>query len=596
MKQSHLRAYGYNEVSSGEESSFESSSRPEGLSKEREWQRWQQHREKANAINTKNNSNNPFNPFGIAVRHLNSSSSDDQDGDDEDDYELATNRLNTTTETGNTHNLSKYEYSREVLENSRNSSSTASTQKQSGKSFSHSNSSSFSFGTKKKKRDNTANDSSLNTTKTDGKPKIVTPEGPNTSRSFTTTKSNKKDKSYSNNSSSVNQSRSMLSSSMGTSLQSSLMSSLMPSMNLMSSSSSEDEEEETTDYDEQQSLRGSKYRNRGKNHHDDQGDSSLPPPSSKPRFLQELPKAKDEEPPPKYYHPAYWNARLSRREIYSRHYRPSKKELDEMQELENWLGLPDARKNRKNIIIYQWMQMNPSDAASDGLPRSIVLKRGPVAWSNHEECELILLTRGFVVARKVFQYIPRFQTSDVWTNVNKITPTGMTSFAICCGARKTLEFTCPTGADKDAWLQALKIVVLQAHTHSSFNPKNEREYDMGWQYRLIHTPWFTEAVTGVIRLDSHNLDQMDNRTINQLDTYNSYAPLHYAVRANNVDAMRFLLQAGADPNVADGFGRSPMFYGKIGCCCAYYVMLYYVLFDVSPKRTSQPCNIFQLRS
>jgi len=239
----------------------------------------------------------------------------------------------------------------------------------------------------------------------------------------------------------------------------------------------------------------------------------------------------NDEPAPKYYHPAYWNARLARIEVYSKHYKPTRNESEEIDTLEKWLGIPDARQSRnKTVIVQQWMQLHPSSAlaASQNSPVSIVLKRGPVAWNAHQDCELILLTRGFVLARRVFQYIPRFQVGELWTNVERVMPTGMTSFAIVCGAMKTLEFQCPTVADQQAWMNALRVVVLQSYTHSAaigLSPLQQRAvssseddihsdpFSEGWQYRLVQTPWFSEAVTGHVRLDSNMLDAMDNRDL-----------------------------------------------------------------------------------
>lgn len=551
MMEFRKTTFGYNEVSSGEESSFESknSSPPRRqqqqqlLRTQRQWQKQQQQQR----------GNNFLNPFGIGLGHLDRSDSGSSlDHDDDGDYEQNSrgeSPNDITTGTGDTA-MSKYAFSEteaigdQTMLSSTSTTASAATTKRTGKSFSNSfsfarngkakpsrkhNESSASLVTTNEKRDgkhskfeHTTGNTSLDTTNSRGRSHVVTPGTKNHSSA-----------------SSVMHSSSLQSSSM--------MSSLMPSMNLVSSGSSEDDSSHDSEAgDSKNEKHTNKYS-----------------PHSQPLFLDELPKHEEEE-PPRYYSPAYWNTRLSRREVYSRHYRPSRKEQDELIQLEQFLGIPDARKNKKNVILYQWMQLNPSEkeVQDDGLPRSIILKRGPIAWSNHDECELVFLTRGFVIARKIFQYIPRFQTSDTWANVTKVTPTGVRSFAICCGKHKTLEFTCPTATDKESWLQASKIVVLQAHTHSSFK-NNEKDYDIGWQYRLIHTPWFTEAVTGVVRFDAYEIDQIDNRTINNLDTYNSYAPLHYAVRANHVDAMRFLLQAGADPNVADGFGRTPMFYGEL---------------------------------
>jgi Leucine-rich repeat (LRR) protein len=262
--------------------------------------------------------------------------------------------------------------------------------------------------------------------------------------------------------------------------------------------------------------------------------------------------------------PAYWNARLVRTEVYSRMYRPNRQEMDEIRELEQFLGIPEAHRRRKTIMVQSWRKLNPSvaQASQDNIPMSIVLKRGPVSWASHDDCELILLTRGFVVARKVFQYTPRFQLGDLWSNVDNIRPSGTSSFTIACNDMKTLEFRCPTAADLESWMSALRIVALQAYTHhSSLLDADDEENDRfqpGWQYKLIQTPWFTEAVTGQVQLESNMLDSMDNRDLNVLDTYNQCAPLHYATRANNVDAMRFLLQAGADPNLPDGMGQTPM--------------------------------------
>ena len=306
--------------------------------------------------------------------------------------------------------------------------------------------------------------------------------------------------------------------------------------------------------------------------------------------------SKDEnEPKPKYYHPAYWNAQLARKEVYSKRYRPTNPEQEEMTKLEEWLGIPEARKSRnKTVVVQQWMQLHPSAAlaASQNSAPSIILKRGPVAWGSQKDCELILLTRGFVLARRVFAYIPRFQLGDLWTNVEKVTPTGLNSFAIVCGVTmKTLEFQCETMSEQQAWMNALRVVVLQSYTHSALSKgataaggavmasssqsqrllhnntspeyqpndgEDDNPFPLGWQYKLVQTPWFSEAVTGQVRLDSNMLDQMDNRHLNELDSYNQCAPLHYATSFNHVDAMRFLLQAGADPNLVDGVGRTPI--------------------------------------
>lgn len=292
----------------------------------------------------------------------------------------------------------------------------------------------------------------------------------------------------------------------------------------------------------------------------------------------------------KFHDSAYWNNRLGRQEFYCELYRPSQYELDEMMELEQWLGIPDASTNKsrnKSLLIHQWMQLNPTQglAATQNSPMSIVLKRGLVGWGSHTECELILLTRGFVLARQIFHHTPRFQWGETWSNVEHVAAKGMASIEIACSNTKRLVFNCETASNQQAWMNAMRIIVLQAHSHQADAVREQRsgsggrsKYndtegtstsptkttdEEGWQYKRIQTLWFTEAVTGQIWLDSNMVDQMDNSTINKLDSYNQLAPLHYATRLHKVDSMLFLLQAGANPNLKDGSGRSSMDYGML---------------------------------
>ena len=217
-------------------------------------------------------------------------------------------------------------------------------------------------------------------------------------------------------------------------------------------------------------------------------------------------------------------------------------------------------------------------------PCSIILKRGPIQFQEYQDyqCEWILLTRGFVVARPNYQFIPRFQAGDLWTSVLQVQPNNPLSITLFCTSRATsthltlaqikqqqhygcytYEISCETPQEQASWLQALRRVIVQAHDAAGTHEKEMG--GLGWQYRLVYVPFFTEAVTGnpiskdKILAGSTGHDVMD---LNSLDVYNSYAPLHYATRANHVRVMRFLLEAGANVHVGDGYGRTPMYYGK----------------------------------
>lgn len=352
-------------------------------------------------------------------------------------------------------------------------------------------------------------------------------------------------------------------------------SSLMNTMNLVSSEEDDSGDESDIERGELEALRSSPPAHRYSNTSSANNSYTKPPLQRRPSpKIRQFPYDRDSlrtsansEEVPKHYNPAYWNQRLARPEVYSRRYRPNDAEKDELLKLEEFLGIPEARRSRKNIIVQQWRLINPSStqASNQNIPQSIVLKRGPVCWGSYDECELILLTRGFVVARKVFHYSPKFQLGEIWTNVDRVGVTGITSFTIeCTDQQKQLDFSCPTALEMQAWMKALRIVVIQAHTHqtSLLDTEEGIEKEQGWQYKIVQAPWFTEAVTGQVQLEPDMLDAMDNSTINTLDSYNNWTPLHYAVRGNNIDAMRFLLQSGADPNKLDGMGVSPIQYGK----------------------------------
>ena len=340
---------------------------------------------------------------------------------------------------------------------------------------------------------------------------------------------------------------------------------------------------------------------------------------------------------------ASWDRRLGRSDIYQKQYLPSRNELDELQELEDYLGIFSS--TAKHRFATLWRQLvppleiarqraqamttmmthrrqhslqsqgsssslstlstntnfPPKNSAALGSPTSpvnilsnnngkplfysIVLQRGPIQFEQFQDfsSELILLTRGFVVARPNYQFIPRFQAGDLWTSVIQVQPTNPLSITLSCTSRTTsshltltqlkqqqqygcytYEISCKTPQEQASWLDALRKVVVQAHDTAATNEKEAG--GLGWQYRVVYVPFYTEAVTGnPIQKEKILAGSSGHVDLNALDTHNSYAPLHYATRANHVRVMRFLLEAGADVDVGDGYGRTPMYYGMFWC-------------------------------
>jgi hypothetical protein len=142
-----------------------------------------------------------------------------------------------------------------------------------------------------------------------------------------------------------------------------------------------------------------------------------------------------------------------------------------------------------------------------------------------------------------------------------------------------------------AWWDALRTIVIQYHEYHLTCT------DLGWQYRYVFTPYFTMAVTNLLsdsldcpttHVTTNNSPTTDTNApfespvdlslplalpnvthddyapdINAIDKYNGLTALHYAVKLNHAPAVSTLLEMGANPNVADANGHSPMYWAAL---------------------------------
>ncbi|VEU42391.1 unnamed protein product [Pseudo-nitzschia multistriata] len=245
--------------------------------------------------------------------------------------------------------------------------------------------------------------------------------------------------------------------------------------------------------------------------------------------------------------------RLEREEVFSQRYHPSKLETKELKELAQRLGVNSSSMRltacQKNL--HELLYGN----------HSIILKQGPISF-NYQNCDLILLTDGFVSAYQNYNiYNPlegRYETCQLWSDVKFVELPNFGTLKIQMSSGESFEIRCPSdGADLKRWLKAIEHVAILSTMHSSDPPSMVTD-QLGWQYILIRKPAYTAAVTGDMKL-------MGNpENLNELDEYNRSSPLHYAIQAEpcNVDMVDALLRGGADPNLVDGEGRSAMYYAQ----------------------------------
>ena len=306
----------------------------------------------------------------------------------------------------------------------------------------------------------------------------------------------------------------------------------------------------------------------------------------------------------------------NRSEIYSRHFKPDPTERAQLEQIATLLGVKSGLPggSGKNVLDNllgsgsahsddymdshdpqsQWNRLvvGKSTPQTQNLPISIVLYQGTVMYKDYDEtthqpvahhgCDCILLTRGFLLCERTTKSAGFFGSkkqdvltplgSSLWTDVRQIQTTHQQTLLLKCGGTDPddqVTFELLPSSDLAGWRATLQAAATQAHLH--FVAPHHHD-ELGWQHRLCHTPWFTEAVTGEWQADEEQGQEWTTsdsavQGLDGLDEYHAYAPLHYATRANHTTIMQRLLEAGANPNVEDGEGKTPMYYGT------FYILL-----------------------
>jgi len=280
----------------------------------------------------------------------------------------------------------------------------------------------------------------------------------------------------------------------------------------------------------------------------------------------------------------HWQVRLEREEVFSHRYHPTKAETKELHDValivhpghnsimntffSTATGGADSSNNEALFkrLVYPDLRKSPA---------SILIKRGPVLYETtynneitEQEAELVLLTHGCIIStvvppeeqteserNKGNGVVRKFDRAIEWKSLVCVAPNEDDDLAfelVIRGTKGQERLTFVTGTERqaEAWMNALETVVVKWHMHTDTSVKH-----LGWQYRLVHKSGFTLAVTNV----EDDLG-FSSATLRTLDSYNGYAPIHYAVRLGNEHAVTVFLAAGVDPNITDEDGLTPVYH------------------------------------
>lgn len=255
-----------------------------------------------------------------------------------------------------------------------------------------------------------------------------------------------------------------------------------------------------------------------------------------------------------------WQKRLFRDNVFSKRYKPTKDEAAEVHELGKYLGVDSIT---GTIVVDN--ALNSLIKADQGL-HSIILKRGPIKMDGANR-ELIIMTHGFVVAKLksggMFDLMTRpYDSSGLYDDVKWIRDIWQIEdkhqFRLLAGTlsgTREILFETDSPVTKQAWMQAFERVLFENRSHQSSEQRALR--DFGWQHELVQTSIYTAAVTGQAFFGESHLED-----INTPDEYNKLTPLHYAAMYNQVHIIQHLVEKGADMELEDEEGRTPIYYGE----------------------------------
>lgn len=258
-----------------------------------------------------------------------------------------------------------------------------------------------------------------------------------------------------------------------------------------------------------------------------------------------------------------------REEVYSHRYKPTLEEQAEVDHIfkttvtrnGSTSGLfsyftsnntnPVSKSTEETPEYFLNLLCNQQQTETTSFPKSILLYRGKLSLESLY-VEMLLFTHGLVIRTAADKSSKRkkwgiYKDAIVWRDQTVVLESNQqdtvsTTFQLHSNGN-TLHFLCPSPVQQQEWVQALGQVLLENAV------RRQKTLSLGWQYHIVQTkPAFVLAVQGKLSKAFHH-STITEAQVQELDSFNGYTPLHYAVQLHHVEATRILLQQGkADPN------------------------------------------------
>lgn len=265
-----------------------------------------------------------------------------------------------------------------------------------------------------------------------------------------------------------------------------------------------------------------------------------------------------------------WQEFMEHTEIFSKLYQPTKVQLAKMEPYFKALCASSWGFGRASIQATILSNLLDPEGPP---PQSVLIRKGSIEYAG-QPSELIVLTHGLLVLDRLdetegspgwFSSSSPSRTCHVgqlWSNFqNFFAPSGDTKIIFTDHENGQLDIEFESSEEQASFALLLEYIFIE---HAIQYPESDRvdTSKLGWQYTKVYKPGYTGAVMNVPEL---LLDPSCDE-VTYLDQYHQSTPLHYHLRIYHdepeLDLLEELLDAGADPNMEDGDGRSAMYFAQ----------------------------------